>query len=122
MNDLEEDVIEPILTLEEQFANMRKRHSEFRINHEYYIDTSGRIIKYKGDLELLYESCSTHNLIAEILYNCTPDDLYNRGFILIGTTGGLRMKSRPTQSQIDTLFDLEIRYVYDQYNNEIKIW
>jgi len=82
------------------------------------INRQGRIIEWDGDEDVV----SIHHEIAhKILPNETHplDVLIKRGWIVVGSRFTQPYsKLRPNQSQIDTLFDLGVKYVYNLYNNE----
>ena len=88
-----------------------------RVEKEYFIDTNGKIHKWKGSLKELHEYCSTHWLIAsKIMGNESrnvDDCLFNLGWIKVGSACGnfLQIKNEPTQAQINTLFDLDYHHI-----------
>ena len=87
-----------------------------RQENEFFIDTNGKIHKWKGSLKKLYDTCSTHKLIAEKLTGMDGYDaveyLHNLGWIIIGSVCyGIRAKNEPTQSQINALFDLGYHHI-----------
>jgi hypothetical protein len=90
-----------------------------RRDSEFWIDTEGRIRKWKGSLKELDNFCSTHYAIGIRLYPKLerPEDyLHELNWISIGSAAyGRRIKSEPTQAQINTLFELGIRRIRDSY-------
>ena len=91
-----------------------------RRDTEYYIDTEGNVHKWKRTLNELSYYTSTHYAIAKTFYpeSDYPEDiLYNLNWIAIGSAAsiGNRIKSEPTQAQINTLFDLGYKRIKDSY-------
>jgi len=85
------------------------KENSIRVEKQYYIDLKGRIHKYKGDLS--EDIISIHLLIADNLFPdvIDPDDyIMDLGWILIGSSvyNSPIIHKKPTQKQIDTLFDL----------------
>ena len=86
----------------------RKENSE-RKKKEFWIDTYGKIHKFKGDLSQEYTS-----LHAEIVYSLFPDKLRPEKYV--DDLGWVKVASvvygvpicyrEPTQAQMNTLFDL----------------
>ena len=93
-------------------------HKE-RIENEYWIDTYGKIRKWKGTLSDAANYYSLHYAIAKKLYPKieNPDDyLHSMNWIAIGAAAyGVRIKGEPTQAQINTLCDLGYRGIRDSY-------
>lgn len=80
-----------------------------RKQKEYWIDRSGKIHKFKGDLGCEY--ASLHSEIASRFYpesNRPTDILMNLGWIMVGSTVYSHpiIHKKPSQAQIDTLFEL----------------
>jgi hypothetical protein len=79
-----------------------------RIDNEYLIDRRGRIIKYTGDANSTW---SIHEAIALQLFPHLKDaysHVAKLGWIIIGSDiyQGPVAYNEPSQSQINTLFDL----------------
>jgi hypothetical protein len=85
--------------------SLKKRH-ENRRKEQYWIDTVGKIHRYKGkDIE---DVVSIHGTIARELYpdsNRPTDVLMNLGWIMMGSTVYSHpiIHKEPTQSQINKL-------------------
>lgn len=80
-----------------------------RKEKEYWIDTSGKIHKFKGDLTEEYPSL--HSAIASQFYpdsNKPTDILMNLGWVMIGSTVYSHpiIHKKPSQAQINKLYDL----------------
>lgn len=81
-----------------------------RIDKQYFISPTGRVVKYKGDDS--EDFISLHYAIAEKVVGGDekyPDDvLMERGWILVGSSvyHFPYCYIEPTQKQIDALFDL----------------
>lgn len=90
------------------FSN--KDYNLKRIDKQYFIDRRGKVHKYKGNIE--DEICSIHNRIADDLFpkvmGNAQDYIMQRGWILIGSCvySTPISKKKPTQAQINKLFDL----------------
>lgn len=82
------------------------------------INRQGRIIEWDGDEDVV----SIHSEIAQKIlpHEINPlDVLIKRGWIVVGSRFSKPYsKLRPNQSQIDTLFDLGVKYVYNFYNGQ----
>lgn len=100
--------------------DIRKKNIE-RKKKEYWIDTSGNIHRFKGDLKGEYTSF--HSEIARQIHpdSTRPGDiLMNLGWIMVGSTvySCPIINKEPTQSQIDVLFDLDLyKYLLILDNN-----
>lgn len=82
-----------------------------RAREQYYIDRSGQIYKYDGDL--YDEIHSIHSAIAREFYpdHDRPEDMLNKlGWITIGSTTYHRpiIYKEPTQAQINKLAELNL--------------
>lgn len=111
-----------------------------RIDGEFFIDTSGKIIKLKlspEDIDSLDNMASLHSTLARKILNddwsiIDPQKILNdKGYIIFGRVWGTyppHSYKLPTQSQIDILFDLGYKYKgYDEimkwyYFIDIKRW
>jgi hypothetical protein len=100
-----------------QEKELELKHLHQRVDSEFYIDPDGRIIK--STLEEAKDWISLHLGIAERLYpdvEHADDYLFEMGWISIGSAAyGIRIKSEPTQSQIDTLYELGYRRIRDSF-------
>lgn len=97
------------MLLEEQ------KFTKERIDTQYFIDTEGRIHKWKGTIKEAADWNSLHSLIAD-KKGTSPDVLHNLGWIMIGAAAyGTRIKGEPTQAQINTLFDMGRKRIRDSY-------
>ncbi len=85
------------------------------------LDRRGKLHFYKG--EDLFP-ISKHNEIAQTILPKADkplDILMNQGWVIIGSHFKAPYSAKePTQSQKNTLFDLNIKYVSDFYSN--KVW
>lgn len=78
---------------------------------QYWIDRSGKIHRFKGDMKQEY--VSFHNEIAMYFYpnsNRPGDILMELGWIMVGSTvySSPLIHSQPSQAQINTLHDLDL--------------
>ncbi|MFW5847729.1 MAG: hypothetical protein ACOCVF_02305 [bacterium] len=78
-----------------------------KINKEFWIDRSGKIHKFKGDITV-DGYVSFHSEIASRLFpqsNRATDILFNLGWVMVGSTVYHIpiIHKKPTQSQINTL-------------------
>lgn len=81
-----------------------------RLETQYFICPKGRVVKYKGDLDVM-DITSVHYEIAASIYpdHLRPQDrLMREGWILVGSSVYYVpiIHKDPTQKQIDTLFEL----------------
>lgn len=96
-----------------------------RAGKEYFISPTGKIKKWKGSLKELDEWSSTHALIASKVLGTNKGDesdtLHNLGWVAIGSACyGNRIKHKPNQAQINTLFDLGYFSISDDAGNRYK--
>lgn len=91
-----------------------------RKHKEYWIDRSGKIHKFKGDLNQEY--ASLHSEIASQLYpesNKPTDTLMNLGWVMIGSTVYSHpiIHKKPSQAQINKLDELGLyKWLTFQHN------
>ena len=82
------------------------------------LDRRGKLHYYKGDDP---EPISKHHEIAQLILPDSKkplDVLMNQGWIILGSIFKSPYSAKePTQSQVNTLFDLNIKYVGDFYSN-----
>lgn len=85
------------------------------------LDRRGKLHFYKGKDPF---PISKHNEIAQTILpkaNKPLDILMNQGWVIIGSHFKAPYSAKePTQSQINTLFDINIKYVSDFYSN--RVW
>ena len=91
-----------------------------RKQKEYWIDRSGKIHKFKGDLSKEY--ASLHSEIATQLYpesNRPTDILMNLGWVMVGSTVYSHpiIHKAPSQAQINKLYELDLyKWLTFQHN------
>ena len=82
------------------------------------LDRRGKLHYYTGEDST---PISKHNEIAQTILpkaNKPLDTLMNQGWVIIGSHFKAPYSAKePTQSQINTLFDCNIKYVSDFYSN-----
>lgn len=85
-------------------------YKENRKKYQFYIDRKGKVHKYAGNTD---DVISIHYQIAHKIYpkEERPEDrLLNEGWVLCGSSvyNCPIIHKKPTQAQIDKLFDLEL--------------
>ena len=104
-----------------------------RIKNEFFIDTNGKIIRWKGDIEEANDWASLHALISnyQVLAHIPDikagmrsgtDVLNNLGWIAMGSAAyGKLISRKPTQAQINTLDKLGFKKIRDS-NGVMHEW
>jgi hypothetical protein len=95
------------------------------IDTQFFIDTSGKIVRWKWGVDEAMDWISLHSGICHKLFpeikNGT-DYVYNLGWISMGSdVYGNRIKGEPTQAQINTLDRLGFYRIIDDLENEY-VW
>lgn len=83
-----------------------KSFNKTRVEEQFWISRTGRILKYKGDLNKEISSLHYEIAIKILPYSKNPEDLLLRqGCIKIGSyVGGVvKFEKQPSQAQINTM-------------------
>jgi hypothetical protein len=82
---------------------------------QFWIDPSGKVHKWKGDMSKVNDIISFHAEIAATIYPKAkfPEDvLMDKGWIMIkSTAGGNLIRINPTMNQITTMYNLGYKYL-----------